>query len=114
MIKKILASTLALALVFGMATVSNNFADFGTINFITASADNVESGEYQGWSYVSYTSDGTVYTQIYKYDGDAETVTIPAQINGKTVTSIDPTTAYGNGSIFRGTDCKKGHYSGRF
>lgn len=66
-----------------MATVSNNFADFGTINFITASADNVESGEYQGWSYVSYTSDGTVYTQIYKYDGDAETVTIPAQINGK-------------------------------
>ena len=94
MIKKILASTLALALVFGMATVSNNFADFGTINFITASADNVESGEYQGWSYVSYTSDGTVYTQIYKYDGDAETVTIPAQINGKTVTSIDPTTAY--------------------
>lgn len=45
MIKKILASTLALALVFGMATVSNNFADFGTINFITASADNVESGE---------------------------------------------------------------------
>lgn len=100
MIKKILASTLALALVFGMATVSNNFADFGTINFITASADNVESGEYQGWSYVSYTSDGTVYTQIYKYDGNAETVTIPAQINGKTVTSIDPTTAYGNGSIF--------------
>lgn len=107
MIKKILASTLALALVFGMATVSNNFADFGTINFITASADNVESGEYQGWSYVSYTSDGTVYTQIYKYDGVAETVTIPAQINGKTVTSIDPTTAYGNGSIFRGTDVKK-------
>lgn len=107
MIKKILASTLALALVFGMATVSNNFADFGTINFITASADNVESYEYQGWSYVSYTSDGTVYTQIYKYDGDSETVTIPAQINGKTVTSIDPTTAYGNGSIFRGTDVKK-------
>lgn len=107
MIKKILASTLALALVFGMATVSNNFADFGTINFITASADNVESGEYQGWSYVSYTSDGTVYTQIYKYDGNAETVTIPAQINGKTVTSIDPTTAYGNGSIFRGTDVKR-------
>ena len=107
MIKKILASTLALALVFGMATVSNNFADFSTINFITASADNVESYEYQGWSYVSYTSDGTVYTQIYKYDGDSETVTIPAQINGKTVTSIDPTTAYGNGSIFRGTDVKK-------
>lgn len=107
MVKKILASTLALALVFGMATVSNNFADFGTINFITASADNVESYEYQGWSYVSYTSDGTVYTQIYKYDGDSETVTIPAQINGKTVTSIDPTTAYGNGSIFRGTDVKK-------
>lgn len=114
MIKKILASTLALALVFGMATVSNNFADFGTINFITASADNVESYEYQGWSYVSYTSDGTEYVDIYDYNGDSETVTIPAQINGKTVRKINPnffdgttSTWYGNGSIFNGTDVKK-------
>ena len=68
--KRILSIILALSLMFSLAAVTS----------ITASA--AEYGDYE----YEILDDGTV--EITGYNGSAETLKIPNEIDGKTVTSI--------------------------
>ena len=90
MVKKLLASLLAAALVFGTgAVLPENYELFDTA--IMASAAVYGDFEY------AVLSDATV--QISKYNGSGATVTVPSAIDGKKVASIGEKAFFNNKTI---------------
>ena len=87
--KKIAAGLLALTFVFGGAALPTGVVSNNTV--ISASADS-----YQGFEY-TIQSDGTIC--IDKYSSSLDTVIIPEEINGYTVTSIGEFSFWYNTSI---------------
>ena len=84
MLKKLIAGAVSVALMFGMAAALPRKLSGKIGSVISASAI------YTFYTYGDYEyrelNDGTV--EITKYTGSASTLTIPSEINGKTVTSI--------------------------
>ena len=79
--QRLTASLLAFAMVFGVGTILPKQAGFQP-SALTASAE--ETGTYGDLTYTKYDT----YVEISKCDKNAETVEIPAEIDGLPVTTI--------------------------